>query len=150
MSHLGSFPLVRWPVLRAFSFEPCDSCAGCVGPNAIPAGRSLRRDGEPTGEDPALTTASRARGEAPLRRRRPRRRETTMAPPQAPPHWAVPPVYPSLDSPEFIAAFEALREKIRALGPLFDSYSVRRRADATVGTADVRAFEAVTERLNAV
>ncbi len=64
------------------------------------------------------------------------------------PRWDLSPIFPSLDSPEFEQAFERACEQVRALVPLFDTHGVRRRDNSAVGTAEVGAFEAVTERLN--
>jgi oligoendopeptidase F len=64
------------------------------------------------------------------------------------PRWDMTSIFPSLESPEFTAAFEQVKRKLRDLVPLFDQHQVRRRESAAVGTGEVEAFEAVTGQLN--
>jgi oligoendopeptidase F len=64
------------------------------------------------------------------------------------PRWDMTSIFPSLESPEFTAAFEQVKRKLRGLVPLFDQHQVRRRESAAVGTGEVEAFEAVTGQLN--
>jgi oligoendopeptidase F len=69
---------------------------------------------------------------------------------EALPRWEMTTVYPSLESAEFTAAFEQATREVQDLVPLFDAHGVRRRAEAAVAPEDVRAFEEVTNRLNAL
>jgi oligoendopeptidase F len=64
------------------------------------------------------------------------------------PHWDMTTVFPSLESPEFIGAFEAVFAGIDQLGQLFDRHEVRRRDVGTVDTTFVAAYEEITTRLN--
>src|SRR6185437_192525 len=66
------------------------------------------------------------------------------------PRWDMTPIFPSLESPEFNAAFEKLSAEIRAIGELFDRHQVRRRTAGAVDAAFVAAYEAVTNSLNAL
>ncbi|HMA36498.1 MAG TPA: M3 family oligoendopeptidase [Chloroflexia bacterium] len=73
---------------------------------------------------------------------------TTAAP--ALPHWDLTTVYPSLDSPEFAAAFQALRTAIADLGTLFDAEGIGHRAPAPLAADTGARFEAVLTRYDAV
>ncbi len=64
------------------------------------------------------------------------------------PEWDMSTVFPSLDSPEFKAAFAKAKSGIDELGPLFDRHAVRRRETSTVQPEDVTAFEEVIASLN--
>src|SRR5690348_3267687 len=59
-------------------------------------------------------------------------------------------VYPSLDSPEFAAGFQAVSDDIAALGTLFDQEHVGKRDPQPLDDATVLSFERVVERYNAV
>jgi pepF/M3 family oligoendopeptidase len=64
------------------------------------------------------------------------------------PRWDMTPIFPSLESPEFRAAFEKARAEIGELGRLFDAHGIRRRAGSALTDADVAGFDEVTRRLN--
>ena len=66
------------------------------------------------------------------------------------PHWDMTVVYPSLDSPEFVAGFQAVSDDIAALGTLFDEEHVGKRDPQPLDDTTVRAFARVIERYNAV
>jgi pepF/M3 family oligoendopeptidase len=66
------------------------------------------------------------------------------------PHWDMAVIFPSLDSPEFTAAFSALDAGITALATLFDQEGIALRAPASLDDATVRAYEAATAQYNAV
>jgi oligoendopeptidase F len=66
------------------------------------------------------------------------------------PRWEMTTLFPSLESTEFTAAFDAAKRKVADLVPLFDGHSVRRREEGPVGPAEVQAFEEVTNRLSAL
>src|SRR5262249_43985651 len=66
------------------------------------------------------------------------------------PRWDLTTVFPSLESPEFAAAFHDATKEVQALVPLFDERQIRRRETGAVSVQDVRAFEEVTSRLNAL
>jgi pepF/M3 family oligoendopeptidase len=59
-------------------------------------------------------------------------------------------IYPSLDSPEFAAGFQAISDDIAALGILFDEQHVGKRDPQPLADATVLSFERVIERYNAV
>jgi pepF/M3 family oligoendopeptidase len=64
------------------------------------------------------------------------------------PRWDMSTIYPSLDSPEFAAAFDAVLDGIDALAALYDARGVRRRADGTVDAALAAAVDEVLTRTN--
>src|SRR5690242_10239187 len=66
------------------------------------------------------------------------------------PRWDMTTIFPSLESPEFAAAFAEAREAVQALVPLFDAHDVRRADGREITAERVRAFEEVTGRLNEV
>ncbi|HEY7339637.1 MAG TPA: M3 family oligoendopeptidase [Ktedonobacterales bacterium] len=66
------------------------------------------------------------------------------------PHWDMTVVYPSLESPEFAAGFQAVVEDIAALGSLFDEEHVGKHDPQPLDEATLRAFERVIERYNSV
>ena len=66
------------------------------------------------------------------------------------PHWDMSTVFPSLESAEFVAAFQAGIEGIGELVILFDRHGVRRREIATVDPAFVQAYEEITAHINAL
>ena len=66
------------------------------------------------------------------------------------PRWDMSAVYPSLDSPEFTAEFNRAVGGIHELAALFQTHRVRRRESPAVDGDFVRAFEEVTNRLNAL
>src|SRR5690348_6209475 len=68
----------------------------------------------------------------------------------AAPRWDLTPIFPSLESPEFEAAFTGAVAEIDALAALFDAKGVRRRADPVVDAAFAAAYDEVTNRLNAL
>jgi pepF/M3 family oligoendopeptidase len=59
-------------------------------------------------------------------------------------------IYPSLDSPEFAAGFQIVRDDITALGTLFDHEHVGKGEPQPLDAAAVSAFERVIERYNSV
>lgn len=64
------------------------------------------------------------------------------------PRWDMTPIFPSLESAEFEAAYLQSKQDVLDLGALFEARGVRRRESATVSAEDVAAFEEVTNRLN--
>jgi len=66
------------------------------------------------------------------------------------PHWDVTAVYPSLDSPEFAAGFDAVVQAIADLEALFNQHGIFLRDPAPLDEATVAAAESVIERYNAV
>ena len=66
------------------------------------------------------------------------------------PHWDMSTVFPSLESAEFVEAFDAGIRAIGALGVLFDAHDVRRRLDSGVDAGFVQAYDEVTTHLNAL
>ncbi|HEY7982554.1 MAG TPA: M3 family oligoendopeptidase, partial [Ktedonobacterales bacterium] len=66
------------------------------------------------------------------------------------PHWDMAVIFPSLDAPEFTAAFAKLDEDITALAALFDAEGIALRPPAPLDDATVRAYEAATDRYNVV
>src|SRR5262245_16694164 len=79
-------------------------------------------------------------------------RATSTANPLAgpPPRWDMTAIYPALESSEFAAAFESVLLELGALRELCDAHGVRRRDAAPLDDTTVEAFEAVTDRLNAL
>jgi pepF/M3 family oligoendopeptidase len=69
-----------------------------------------------------------------------------IAPPL--PRWDVSTIFPSLDSPEFAAAFEALGREIEALVPHFDELGVRRTDGIQITPELAGRFDQLTNRLN--
>jgi oligoendopeptidase F len=73
-----------------------------------------------------------------------------MTQPDLLPRWKLTTIFPSLESAEFAAAFEEAKRQVEALVPLFDGYQVRHGERRGLGGEEVRAFEEVTGRLNAI
>lgn len=66
------------------------------------------------------------------------------------PRWDMEPVFPSLDSPEFAAAFDELISRIGDLKGFFDAEGIRKRDDATVDGDVAAVFDEITRRMNDV
>lgn len=66
------------------------------------------------------------------------------------PHWEMSPVFPSLDSPEFTAAFDTFVTAIGEARARFDEYNIRKSSEAQVDDATVTAFDDVLTRLNEI
>src|SRR5689334_12717754 len=66
------------------------------------------------------------------------------------PHWDMTVIYPSLESPEFTAAAQALGDHLGELTAEFDRLQIDHRAPAPLDDATVAAFETITGRLNAL
>lgn len=64
------------------------------------------------------------------------------------PRWDMTVVYPSLESPEFVAGFEAAVARVARLRDLFDAVGVAERAPAPLDDALVADFERVITELN--
>ncbi|MBW3624683.1 MAG: M3 family oligoendopeptidase [Armatimonadetes bacterium] len=64
------------------------------------------------------------------------------------PHWEMSTIFPSLESPEYQAAFEAALGEIDALAADFDAHQIRRRETASVDPPLLHAYEEITRRLN--
>lgn len=64
------------------------------------------------------------------------------------PRWDLSTIFPSLTSPEFLTAFEALGRDIEALVPLFDELEVRRVEGLRVTPELADRFDQLTNRLN--
>jgi len=65
------------------------------------------------------------------------------------PRWDMTAIFSSLESPEFRAAFKAVKDEIAVLVVAFDEHGVRRRDAHGVDSEFVAAFEQITGRLNA-
>ena len=64
------------------------------------------------------------------------------------PRWDMTPIFPSLESAEFTAAYASALTDLTALAALFDKYAVRKR-DANAADAEfAAAYDAVTVPLN--
>ena len=59
-------------------------------------------------------------------------------------------IYPNLDSPQFLAGFQSVVDAIAGLAALFDEHGVGRQEGLATDAATAAAFEAVTDRFNAV
>lgn len=66
------------------------------------------------------------------------------------PHWDMTPVFPSLDSPEFEAAFRRVVSSVGALRARFDVHGVRRRESGEIDDATAESFEEITGQINAL
>ena len=66
------------------------------------------------------------------------------------PRWDMSVVYPSLESPEFVQAFDECVQNITQLSQLFDEQHVHRHETITIDDALVQTFERVVQRYNAV
>src|SRR5436305_8264417 len=66
------------------------------------------------------------------------------------PRWNMSVVYPSLESPEFVQAFDECVQKIAQLGQLFDEHHIHVHDTITIDDALVQTFETVVQRYNAV
>lgn len=66
------------------------------------------------------------------------------------PRWDLTPLFPSLASPEFDAAFADLVQRVADAKTLFDAHAIGERAPAPLADADVVAYEAATDALNAI
>lgn len=64
------------------------------------------------------------------------------------PRWDMTPIFPSLESAEFVRAFDDAVRGIGALEAMFDRFGVRRRESPQVDAAFVSAYEEVTGALN--
>ncbi|MDW8207673.1 MAG: M3 family oligoendopeptidase [Chloroherpetonaceae bacterium] len=64
------------------------------------------------------------------------------------PRWDMTAIFPSLESAEFVQAFDGVVREIGALADLFDRHHVRRRDDGGVDASFVAAYEEVTCALN--
>jgi pepF/M3 family oligoendopeptidase len=60
------------------------------------------------------------------------------------------PIFPGLESAEFITAFDSAISDIGDLAELFDKYGIRRRENSAVDGRFLEAFEAVTTRINSL
>jgi pepF/M3 family oligoendopeptidase len=76
--------------------------------------------------------------------------ETPAESPEAAlPRWDLTAIFPSLSSPEFQAAFTAVKDEIAVLLAVFDAGGVRRRSEGDADAELVEEFEQITARLNA-
>ena len=64
------------------------------------------------------------------------------------PHWDLTAVYPSLESDEFNAGFNALLSQIDDLTAYFDAHGIDRVETAVIDADTVATFETVIERFN--
>lgn len=64
------------------------------------------------------------------------------------PHWDMTPIFPSLESPEFEAAFQARLTAIADLGKLFDTYQIDKREPTAIDAEIVHHYETLTEQIN--
>lgn len=66
------------------------------------------------------------------------------------PRWDMTPVYPGLDSPEFAAAFAAVRDAVATLGAEFDAEGIDPQPQVVLDDATVARATHIIERVNAV
>ena len=66
------------------------------------------------------------------------------------PHWDMTVVYPGLDSPEFAAGFNGLRQSVTELGEYFDRSGIGKAGTGATDDDMVALFDDVTARLNQV
>lgn len=66
------------------------------------------------------------------------------------PRWDLTALFPNLDSPEFIAAFDGLSAELAALSALFDDVDTTKGQDAAINVALLASFDEVLGRLNDV
>ena len=66
------------------------------------------------------------------------------------PRWDMTPIFPSLQSAEFSAAYAAALSDLDALTALFDKYAVRKRETGVADTEFAAAYDAVTAPVNAL
>ena len=66
------------------------------------------------------------------------------------PRWDMTPIFPSLESAEFSAAFASALSDLDALAALFDKHSVRKRETDAVDAEFAAAYDAVTAPVNAL
>ncbi|HSV74344.1 MAG TPA: M3 family oligoendopeptidase [Chthonomonadales bacterium] len=66
------------------------------------------------------------------------------------PRWDMTTIYPSIESPEFTKAFDAMVAGIGELEEMCQRHGVRRRAEPEVDAAFAAAYDEVTGRLNAL
>ena len=66
------------------------------------------------------------------------------------PHWDLSPIFPSLKSPEFEAAFQRIAPDIQAASELFDRLGVGEAQNVPIDPATISAFELVIDQLNSV
>jgi pepF/M3 family oligoendopeptidase len=71
-----------------------------------------------------------------------------MSTPETLPHWDLTPIYPALDSPEFVAAFEKFGPDIAALGELFDQHEIGGKETVPIDAETIAAFEVAMARFN--
>ncbi len=64
------------------------------------------------------------------------------------PHWDMSPVFGSLESPEFVAAFDGVIRSVGELREICDEANIRQTEDAAVDDATVRSFEKVLAMFN--
>jgi oligoendopeptidase F len=63
------------------------------------------------------------------------------------PHWDLSPLFPSLDSPEFQAAWTDLKRRLESLEPLLDRHEVGPRP---ARPSDRDAFKEITDAINGI
>lgn len=66
------------------------------------------------------------------------------------PHWDMTPVFPSLESPEFVAAFERLAADVQELRRRFDDAGIGERASREVIDQDVALADEILPAVNSV
>ncbi len=66
------------------------------------------------------------------------------------PHWDMTPVFPSLDSPQFTAAFDRFVASIAEVQTLFDQANIRKVDDPDVDDATIGSFDKILGLLNDV
>ena len=66
------------------------------------------------------------------------------------PHWDMRVIYPSLESPEFLAAFQSVTTAIDQLTELFNARGIAKREPTPVDAATIATFETATNSLNAM
>jgi pepF/M3 family oligoendopeptidase len=64
------------------------------------------------------------------------------------PRWDLAPIFPSMDSPEFKAAFAKARAQTDEVAALFEKRGIRKREETSVSEETAQAFDEVTNRFN--
>ncbi len=69
---------------------------------------------------------------------------------QSLPHWDLSVIYPSLESAEFTAGIQKLKQQVSDLKSLFDQAAIQRSENQVLDSATIATFERVTNALNQV
>lgn len=66
------------------------------------------------------------------------------------PHWDMTPIYPSLESPEFLDGVQTVSAEVNALAEWFDEHHIERQEHPVTDAETVRTFDEAIARLNAL